>query len=178
MSRERQRRRFEGDGVPTGRRGRAVRLAVVTPLIAILPLGVIFSREGMRDSEYLVVPAIGVLCVLAWLWIRLPFTGPTVAGDRLTLRTWWSTVEFDRATIAGFHEEEYLGSLTLVIPSWLVSSRLVIELRSGEHVATGGTVSGSRAARDMAAALNQWIGLELGPRRARRRQDPEGGCIS
>lgn len=175
MSRERQTRRDEGVRVPTGRRGRALRLAVVTPLIAILPLGVIFSREDMRDSEYLVVPAIGVLCVLVWLWIRLPFTGPMVAGDRLALRSWWSTMELDRTTIAGFHVEEYLGSLSLVIPWWLVSSRLVIELRSGEHVATGGTISDGRAVRDMAAELNQWMGVELGPRRARRLQDPERG---
>ncbi len=157
---------------PSGRLGRNVRLGFSTSLIA-LGSGLSTLIPGLSGQVgALVVVGVVVIGACIWLWIRAAFVRISISGDTLIVRSWWSTMKIDRRRIRIVRAQTYGGFFYIVgwpVPSGVLESgELVIEKVDGTEATLRGTVTSFLTAKRQAAELNDWLGVEVGPRRAAR----------
>lgn len=140
--------------------------------LIVIPVIGLASREGI---PWQLRPVFAGLIVLgAWLWLRLPFTGVTVSHDALVVTSWFSRRVFAKGKIARFRSVPYEG--TFYYLAWTIdygrfaSGVLSIESDDGSHAVLNGTVTSATRSREMAEALNRWIGSEVGDGAGSRRQ--------
>lgn len=157
---------------PSGRMGRNVRLGFSTALIA-LGFGLSSLIPGLSSQVWaLVVVGVVVIGACVWLWLRAAFVRVSLSGDTLIVRSWWSTMNIDRRRIRIVRAQTYGGFFSIVgwpVPSGVLESgELVIEKVDGTESTLRGTVTSLLTAKRQAAELNDWLGVEVGPRRAAR----------
>lgn len=161
---------------PTGRAGRAGRLAVASAFTLALPALALVGPMLLHAPLPVTVLLLGSMVLTVWLWVRLPFTGVIPTERSVVVRSWFSRREYDRASILRFRHVEYSGLFFyLAWPSdtgWLASGMVEVELRNGTRIPLRATVCGIADARRIAEALNRWVGAGVGDGRGpRRRRD-------
>lgn len=95
-----------------GRPARVLTGATSGFMLAAVVLGTLMPPEDAPPQPDWTLPAPGVLAALClWLVVRSPFLGVRVTGDRLVVRSWFSTRSLDRARIVGVTDRLYDGWL-------------------------------------------------------------------
>lgn len=160
--------------VPTGRRGRAGRLAVSSVYTGFAPGLLLISSTHVEIPGFLLLLAIQSLLLTAWLWLRLPFTGVRTEGEAVVVTAWWSRKVIPRDQLVRFRVETYGGPFYFL--AWAIdagpfeSGELEAELKDGTRVRLRGTVCGRRVANDISRSLNEWLGTGLNLRSRNRKK--------
>lgn len=157
--------------IPRGRRGRGFRLACLSMFSAV-PVVVLVNVSSAPVLVSLLSAV--VVAPTVWAWLRLPFTGPWIVGERIIVNSWFSRRVISRGRIVRFRAGEQQGFASWF--TWEVfrgtfrSGELHAELSDGTTTRLRGTMCSFREARRMAEAANRWLGSETGagtgPRRS------------
>lgn len=150
--------------VPSGRGGRAARLAVSSVYSGLAPAILLLTSRGAEGVLHLI--SIAFVLITVWLWIRLPFTGADVKGDVIVFHSWWSRQRLRRDDLVKFHVGSYGGPFYYL--AWAVdngpfeSGQLEVEFVDGSRRTIRGAVCSRRVSHEIARSLNGWLEANSG----------------
>lgn len=148
---------------PSGRSGRAARLAVSSVFTGLIPI-IFLVHPTASDLPVVLHYGAGALIALTtWLWVRLPFTGVSMDSDFVTASSWWSVKRIPRVRVRRFRSKEYAGPFYYL--AWAIddgpfaSGEVCAELRDGSCVTLRASVCSRRVSRQLVRALNDRLGV-------------------
>ena len=147
--------------IPSGKGGRAARLAVCSVFSGGAPAALLLVPQDAATPLVLRVIATGLLLMTVWLWVRLPFTGIRIQGTELVVTSWWSRATIARHDLSRFFAEPYDGPFYYF--GWTIndgefaSGQLHAERTDGSHIVLRGTVSSLLTAKKIAREFNLWL---------------------